>query len=65
MFFEYIDGNSLAILGAAIAALAGIGSAMGVGIAGQAASAVVAEDPKNSVKQSFCRHSRARRVFTV
>ena len=46
MFFEYIDGNSLAILGAAIAALAGIGSAMGVGIAGQAASAVVAEDPK-------------------
>ena len=46
MFFEYIDGNSLAILGAAIAALAGIGSARGVGIAGQAASAVVAEDPK-------------------
>ena len=46
MFFEYIDGNSLAILGAAIAALAGIGSAMGVGIAGQAASGVVAEDPK-------------------
>ena len=41
-----IDGNTLAILGATIAALAGIGSAMGVGIAGQAASAVVAEDPK-------------------
>ena len=41
-----IDGNTLAILGAAVAALAGIGSAMGVGIAGQAASAVVAEDPK-------------------
>ena len=34
MFFEYIDGNALAILGAVIAALAGIGSAMGVGIAG-------------------------------
>lgn len=31
-----IDGNTLAILGATIAALAGIGSAMGVGIAGQA-----------------------------
>ena len=46
MFFEYIDGNALAILGAVIAALAGIGSAMGVGIAGQAASGVVAEDPK-------------------
>ena len=41
-----IDGNTLAILGAAIAALAGIGSSMAVGIAGQAASAVVAEDPK-------------------
>lgn len=40
------DGNSLALMGAAIAALAGIGSAMGVGIAGQAASGVLAEDPK-------------------
>ena len=44
--FEYIDGQTLALLGAALAALAGIGSAMGVGIAGQAASGVVAEDPK-------------------
>ena len=41
-----IDGNTLALIGAAIAALAGIGSAMGVGIAGQAASAVLADDPK-------------------
>ena len=41
-----IDGNTLALLGAAIAALAGIGSAMGVGIAGQAAAGVLAEDPK-------------------
>lgn len=40
------NGSYLAILGAAIAALAGIGSAMGIGIAGQAASGVVAEDPK-------------------
>jgi V/A-type H+-transporting ATPase subunit K len=39
------NGNTLAILGASIAALAGIGSAMGVGIAGQAAAGVVAEDP--------------------
>lgn len=37
-------GTMLAILGAAVAALAGIGSAMGVGIAGQAAAGVVAED---------------------
>lgn len=40
------NGSFLAILGASIAALAGIGSAMGVGIAGQAASGIVAEDPK-------------------
>lgn len=40
------NGSYLAVLGAAIAALAGIGSAMGVGIAGQAASGVIAEDPK-------------------
>lgn len=41
-----ITGNVFALIGAAIAALAGIGSAMGVGIAGQAAAGVVAEDPK-------------------
>lgn len=41
-----ITGNVMALLGAAIAALAGIGSAMGVGIAGQAAAGVLAEDPK-------------------
>ncbi|MGN0658674.1 MAG: V-type ATP synthase subunit K [Emergencia sp.] len=41
-----ISGNVWALLGAAVAALAGIGSAMGVGIAGQAAAGVLAEDPK-------------------
>ena len=40
------NGNTLAILGAAIATCAGIGSALGIGIAGEAASGVVAEDPK-------------------
>ena len=40
------SGNVWALLGAAVAALAGIGSAMGVGIAGQAAAGVLAEDPK-------------------
>ncbi|MDD2397500.1 MAG: V-type ATP synthase subunit K [Sedimentibacter sp.] len=40
------NGNFLAILGASVAALAGIGSAIGVGIAGSAAAGVVAEDPK-------------------
>ena len=40
------SGNFLAILGASISALAGIGRAIGVGIAGQSAAGVVAEDPK-------------------
>jgi V/A-type H+-transporting ATPase subunit K len=39
------DGNFFAILGASLAALAGIGSAMGVGIAGEAAAGVISEDP--------------------
>jgi V/A-type H+-transporting ATPase subunit K len=40
------SGITLAILGAAIAALfAGCGSAIGVGIAGEAAAGVVSEDP--------------------
>ena len=38
-------GQALAVLGAAIAACAGIGSALGVGVAGEAANGVVAEDP--------------------
>lgn len=41
-----IDGNGLALIGAGIAAIAGCGSGMGVGIAGQAAAGVVAADPK-------------------
>lgn len=43
-----ITGQSLAILGAALAALlAGIGSAKGVGQAGEAATGVMAEDPSS------------------
>lgn len=38
-------GIALAVFGAAVAAIAGVGSAIGVGIAGEAASGVVAEDP--------------------
>ena len=41
-----ISGNVWALLGAAVAAMAGIGSAIGVGVAGQAAAGVVADDPK-------------------
>lgn len=44
-------GIVFALLGAAIAVLlSGAGSAMGVGIAGQAASGVVTEDPSKFVK---------------
>jgi F0F1-type ATP synthase membrane subunit c/vacuolar-type H+-ATPase subunit K len=58
-----LNGSYLAILGAAIAALAGIGSALGVGVAGEAASGVVAEDPKKFFKilsfNFFCAFSIA------
>jgi V/A-type H+-transporting ATPase subunit K len=41
-----ISGFTLAILGGALAVvLAGIGSAIGVGLAGQAASGIMSEDP--------------------
>ena len=44
-------GVSLAILGAALAALlAGIGSSIGIGIAGRAAAGVVTEDPEKFSK---------------
>ena len=43
---EGIDGHTLAFMGAAFAMVfAGIGSAMGIGYTGQAASGVLAEDP--------------------
>ena len=46
-----ISGNGWALLGAALAATrAGIGSAWGVGLAGQAASGVVTEDPSKFAK---------------
>lgn len=43
---QFFNGQTLALLGAALAAtLAGIGSAKGVGIVGEAASGMLAEDP--------------------
>lgn len=46
MVESLLSGEMLALLGAALAAaLAGIGSAVGVGIAGRAAAGVVSEDP--------------------
>lgn len=43
---QLFTGNNLAILGAAFAAIfSGMGSSKGVGIAGEAASGVVTEDP--------------------
>ena len=43
---QFLTGQNLALLGAAIsAALAGIGSAKGVGLGGEAASGLLSEDP--------------------
>ena len=43
---QLFTGNNLAVLGAAFAAIfAGMGSSKGVGIAGEAASGVITEDP--------------------
>ncbi|HBN55159.1 MAG TPA: permease, partial [Lachnospiraceae bacterium] len=48
---ENVGGTGWAILGAALAViLSGCGSAYGVGIAGQAASGVVTEDPDKFAK---------------
>lgn len=42
----FFSGNFLAVLGAALAVgLGGIGSDKGVGIAGEAAAGLIAEDP--------------------
>ena len=42
----FFNGNFLAVLGAALAVgLGGVGSAKGVGIAGEAAAGLIAEDP--------------------
>ena len=41
-----MTGNAWALIGAAVAACAGAGSAMGLGIAGQAGAGVVADDAK-------------------
>ncbi|HOW23245.1 MAG TPA: V-type ATP synthase subunit K [Sedimentibacter sp.] len=43
---EFTIGGFLAILGAANASMAGIGSAWGVALAGMAAGGVISEDPK-------------------
>ncbi len=50
-FFNFFDGTALAYLGAAIAvAMCCVGSAKGTGMAGEAATGVVAESPENFSK---------------
>ena len=45
-------GVAFAVLGAVLAALmAGIGSAKGVGIAGEAAAGVISEDPRSEERR--------------
>lgn len=58
-------GTALAFGGAATAtALAGVGSAIGVGIAGQAASGVVSEDPDKFGTYWYSRPCLVPRAFT-
>ena len=58
------DGNFLAMFGAGLAVLlAGIGSAKGVGIVGEAAAGVVTEDPVNLVKHYCFRRYLEHKVF--
>ena len=60
-----MNGIFFALLGASIAtALAGVGSARGVGSAAQAAMGVLSEDSSNSVKCSFSHFSPVLRDFT-
>ena len=51
-FFDYVlNGQNLALLGAALAVLlAGMGSARGVGMVGEASSGLLTEDPSKSGK---------------
>ncbi len=59
-------GVVFALLGAALAViLAGMGSAYGVGVAGQAASGVVAEDPSQFAKVLILQLLPGTQVFTV
>lgn len=55
VFFDFLKqlftGGNIALVGAALSLLcAGIGSARGVGMAGEAASGIVAEDPSKFVR---------------
>ena len=59
-------GIVYALLGAAVAVfLSGAGSAIGVGIAGQAASGVVSEDPSKFAKVLIMQLLPVHRVSTV
>lgn len=58
-------GTVLALVGAALAViLAGMGSAYGVGVAGQAAAGVVSEDPSKFAKFLSSSFFRVHRVST-
>ena len=66
MLNNLLSGEFLALGGAALASLfAGIGSAKGVGIAGEAAAGVVSEAPNNSVRFCCCRLCPVHRVSMV
>ena len=61
-----MSGIVFALLGVAVAViLAGMGSAYGVGVAGQAAAGVVTEDPDKFAKVLLLQLLRVPRVSTV
>ena len=58
-------GVVFGILGAALAVLlAGLGSARGVQMAGEAAAGLVIDEPENLVRQWYCNYCRVHKDFT-
>ena len=65
-FLEQFGGMALGLLGAGLAAaLSGIGSAKGTGIAGEAGAGLLCEDPSKFGKVMISRSSPARRACTA
>ena len=64
--FEQNGGVVFGILGAALAVLlSGIGSARGVGLAGEAAAGLVIDEPENLVKLWYFNFYQEHKDFTV
>lgn len=63
-YFSTYGGAFFASLGVALAvSLSGMGSAFGVGKAGQAAAALLKEQPENLPQPLFCNYCQVLKVF--